>query len=432
MGLSLIPFVSRRHNTVNFFMRHTAKELWNTITAISSAGKKKGRQATRQRPRDLNRARMVGQGVFTATMPGLNTTVSPDMLAGPAIDLHEHDPEIQKKVDSFHERSTKRSKERQQIKLHPLERGFSSGKVPGQKLGAPAPIDGQTFADFESYCLEMKRTSNMTGNMGRKHSMNALMVTGNGKGTAGWAVCKAPIHQMTAAIYQARQRAASRLVHVELLEDRTIYQDFYAECRNSRIWALRRPKGFGVVAHARLMKICELVGIKDIYIKVEGSSTNYQALTAAFFTGLINQESHQRLAERMRMHVVEMSRTTHYLPKIIASPIKSDPRNDDEILPHERITLDDFYGEGRYPLSRQKPEPFWVKSQQHQHLVWANHPFRNHEDVRIRLLADSVVPRWTRTERRKYAQNLHERAMNGIVPVPSGIGLSEYKLRPQS
>jgi len=257
--------------------------------------------------------------------------------------------------------------------------------------------------------------------------MSALVVTGNGKGSAGWSVCKAPLNQMMTAIQQARQRAASRLVTVPLLEDRTIFQDFYAECRNTRIWAQRRPKGFGLVAHARLMKICEVVGIKDIYVKVEGSSTNYQALTAAFFTGLLNQESHQQLAERMRMHVVEMSRNTHYLPKIVASPIKSTPRTDDEILPHERLTLDDFYGEGRYPLKKQQPEPFWVKTKQHQHLVWAKHPYRNHENVRVRLLADGVVPRWTRTERRKYAQTLQERAMNGILHVSVGIGLSHVK-----
>lgn len=44
----------------------------------------------------------------------------------------------------------------------------------------------------------------------------------------------------------------------------------------------------------------------------------------------------------------------------------------------------------------------------------------------IRLMADDVIsPRWTRDERRKWAEQKHQDMINGLIPLPKGIGLSE-------
>lgn len=107
--------------------------------------------------------------------------------------------------------------------------------------------------------LKVKRTSNMTRVFGRVHTMSALIVTGNGRGLAGYAVGKAAIHRTNNAIVNAMKMASRKLFFVELLEGRTIYQDFYAECRNTRIFAQRRSAGFGLICHPRLMKICEVI-----------------------------------------------------------------------------------------------------------------------------------------------------------------------------
>ncbi|KIH54847.1 ribosomal protein S5 domain protein [Ancylostoma duodenale] len=301
-------------------------------------------------------------------------------------------------------------KRRFREKLHPLERGFSGTQLVGQKLGPPAPVDGVTFEDFQTYCLQVKRTSNMTGVFGRVHTMAALVITGNGKGLAGYAVGKAPLHRTTTAIVNGMNMAARKLFFVDLLEGRTIYQDFYAECRNTRVFAQRRPRGFGLTCHPRLIKICEAIGIKDIYVKVEGSTKNYLALTHAFVTGL---------------HVVEMSPSRHFLPQVVASPILTPLKEEDELEDIDRLNLDDFYGEGRYPLRKPKPLPFYVNTPGHIEAEWRKHPFRNHEEVMIRLLADGVVPRWTRDERRKWSEQRHEQATAGVVQMPTGIGLSD-------
>jgi hypothetical protein len=84
-----------------------------------------------------------------------------------------------------------------------------------------------------------------------------------------------------------------------------------------------------------LTKICEIIGIKDIYVKVEGNTRNYLALTHAFINGLLNQETHKQLAERKGLHVVEMNPNRGYLPEIVASPITTQLKNDDEMTEEE-------------------------------------------------------------------------------------------------
>lgn len=43
----------------------------------------------------------------------------------------------------------------------------------------------------------------------------------------------------------------------------------------------------------------------------------------------------------------------------------------------------------------------------------------------VRLMADDIISRWTRDERRKWAVQKHQDMINGLVPIPKGIGLSE-------
>lgn len=64
----------------------------------------------------------------------------------------------------------------------------------------------------------------MTKIFGRVHNMNALVITGNGKGLAGYAVGKAAIHRTNNAIIAGMNMAGRKLFFVELLNGRTIYQ----------------------------------------------------------------------------------------------------------------------------------------------------------------------------------------------------------------
>uniref|UniRef100_A0A0N5CHX6 Small ribosomal subunit protein uS5m n=1 Tax=Strongyloides papillosus TaxID=174720 RepID=A0A0N5CHX6_STREA len=418
-----------RFNTVNFFQRRTEKELWKTITSVSKSGQKKGRRATRQPIQRLDHFYKIGNSPMNVKYPMLSFATKDNEYAEEPVYIKESsEEELQQSIDNIKvilgdKKTTRRRKAKE--KLHPLERGFSGTQIVGQKLGSPPPTDEVNFDEFQSFCLEVKRTSNMTGIFGRVHTMCALVFIGNGKGLAGYAVGKAPIHQTNTSIINGMKLASRKLFYVELLENRTIYQDFYAECRNTKVFAQRRPAGSGLVCHPRLKKICEAIGIKDIYVKVEGPTKNYLALTHAFVTGLLNQETHQQLAERKGLHVVEFKPTRQYFPEIVASPIETRIKSEKEILPSDRLELEDFYGEGRYPLYKPITKPFYTTTPGHLAAQRRKHPFRNQRDTKIRLMADGVVDRWTRDQRREAAKKQETLMAERVITVPRGIGLSD-------
>lgn len=55
----------------------------------------------------------------------------------------------------------------------------------------------------------------------------------------------------------------------------------------------------------------------------------------------------------------------------------------------QRLLLDDYYGEGRFPLKKAKEKPFYYKNIYHQFAEWRRHPYRNMEKVRIKIWVET-------------------------------------------
>ena len=89
----------------------------------------------------------------------------------------------------------------------------------------------------------------------------------------------------------AKTHASQKLLYIDRYEDRTLFHDFYEEYYYTKVYAEKKPQGYGLVCHRIIKKICELIGIKDIYVKVEGSR-NPQNMSKAFISGLLNQVFH--------------------------------------------------------------------------------------------------------------------------------------------
>uniref|UniRef100_A0A914HJU6 S5 DRBM domain-containing protein n=1 Tax=Globodera rostochiensis TaxID=31243 RepID=A0A914HJU6_GLORO len=400
--------IRTKANTVNFFRRRTGEVLWKTVTQVSMGGMKRGRSRTRQAIRPLPQFYKVGMlksSPLRVRYPGLNASIDHEDTAGKG-----------GRVALCGDASGKES--------HEEARG---GTYMGQRMGPPPDMDGTSMADFECICLFTDRTTEMHPIRGRVFETRALVFVGNGNKVGGYALGRASGFKVNLAIARAVKMASRSLFHIELHEDRTVYQDFFSECRNSRIFVQRQVEGFGLRAHPRLMKICELLGIKDLLAFVHGSTQNYIALTHAFVTGLLNQETHQRLADRTRLHVVELSPNRQYFPQIVASPLNTPVKEDNEVETKERMKLDDYYGEGRFPFKKARRKPFWAESQGHLHAEWKKHPYRNMEKKIIRMLADGVVKRWTRKERYRWAQREFELVASGQKPMPLGLGLTHVE-----
>lgn len=229
------------------------------------------------------------------------------------------------------------NRSRRRIKLSHMERGYSGTKLAGRSVGAPDPIGSFTFDGFDSRCIEMKIVNVMRGNLGRCRRHATCIVTGNGQGVLGMALAKSS--DPKAAIRRAKNRAAQKLMHFELCDGRTIYHDFFTQFGHSKIYAYKMPEGYGLKTHRIIKTLCQLIGIKDLRTKCEGS-TNPQHLVKAFLLGLLQQKSYQKLAEEKKLFLVEFAENRQFFPEIVGVP--SVCRSADEIPKNENLDFKQY------------------------------------------------------------------------------------------
>jgi len=83
----------------------------------------------------------------------------------------------------------------------------------------------------------------MTGNFGRVRQLRLLMVTGNGNGTAGFALTRSPVGRGPHMFQKAVNKAGLRLVSFDLYENRTVYHDFFTKFGQTTIFVRQKPQG---------------------------------------------------------------------------------------------------------------------------------------------------------------------------------------------
>ncbi|KAH9589710.1 28S ribosomal protein S5, mitochondrial, variant 2 [Schistosoma haematobium] len=66
--------------------------------------------------------------------------------------------------------------------------------------------------------------------------------------------------------------------------------------------------------------LCQVIGIKDMYARVEGSTNNYQAIARGFIRLLKQQKTYEDLANSLGLHVVEFAADRDMYPHVLASP----------------------------------------------------------------------------------------------------------------
>ncbi|KAG2467265.1 RT05 protein, partial [Polypterus senegalus] len=128
----------------------------------------------------------------------------------------------------------------------------------------------------------------------------------------------------------------------QLMGDKTagicVYHDVTSTFKKTTIRMKKQNPGYGLHCHRAIITMCKLIGVQDMYAKVSGS-TNLLNITRALFQGLGKQETHQQLADRKELHVVEFQDAYGSLPIVVASPkggARSDPEPEDEI-PHTKL-----------------------------------------------------------------------------------------------
>ncbi|XP_015271625.1 PREDICTED: 28S ribosomal protein S5, mitochondrial [Gekko japonicus] len=313
----------------SFLNKLTADELWKGVLAETTSGRKgRGKRTKKKLKRDLNRGQTIGEGRSGFLWPGLN---APVLKGGTIQTIGRRGEEEREKMQLEIIRQRDEWAKRKKTKVK-KERGWTGRSWGGVSLGPPDPgPNGETYEDFDSRVIEMKNVFNMTAKEGRKKSVSALVAVGNGKGAAGFAVGKAT--DRMAALRKAKNKAIHYLHYIERYEDHTIYHDIAVSFKKTTIRMKKKNKGHGLHCHRAIITMCKLIGIKDMYAKLYGSN-NLLNLTKALFKGLSRQETHQALANKKSLYVVEFREECGPLPIVIAAPQgvpREDPEPEDEV-----------------------------------------------------------------------------------------------------
>ncbi|XP_017467049.1 PREDICTED: LOW QUALITY PROTEIN: 28S ribosomal protein S5, mitochondrial-like, partial [Rhagoletis zephyria] len=280
---------------------------WRGVTSVSNAARKRGRGkgSGKKIAKDLNRVQMIGAGSKSFIWPGINSPI----VRGKTLVQHEYSPQDNESDESVNKIRDFLSNSRI-FKLSSIDRGWSGSKMPGRSIGPPDRIGDENFNSFDTRVLENKIVFIMKGNMGRKRRYSVLSITGNGQGLAGFAVAKAP--EVRTALRKSKNRAAQKVIKIEVCDKHTVFHDFFCAFGQTRIFVARKPEGYGLVCHRAIKTICKVIGIQDLHAKIEGS-TNLQHIVKAFFLGLL-------IAKNKELIVVALRNETGLKPQIIAQP----------------------------------------------------------------------------------------------------------------
>lgn len=355
-----------------------ADDLWKGVTSVSNAGRKRGRAKGLVRRKDLNRGQFIGIGRANIQWPGLSAPI----IRGRELVQRQQlppDPERDAKLIKMRDAMSKTGF----AKISPLDRGWSGHKMPGRSIGPPDPIGEDNFDGFDTKVIEYKQVFNMKGNLGRKRRLSAFVVTGNKNGLAGFATAKAV--ESKAVLRKAKNRAAQKLMHIDICDGHTVYHDFFCRFGLTKIFVQKKPEGYGLVCHRAIKEICQLVGIKDIYAKIEGA-TGVQHIVKAFFLGLLSQKKYDEIADKKGLHLVEFKPEFGNFPKVVASPTKV--RTEDDIRYDENMDFTSFCMDNKLVLKKKKFLPFYVNSYGYHIYLKKKEGRRNHSLIKFNMVKE--------------------------------------------
>lgn len=298
------------------------------LKGVIGGGKKGGRGGRGRKKggkKGLKQSLMVplGQGKAGITWPGLSHTLQRTRYGSNWLQKDELGAQVDadlagrgKPNELFLPRlEGDKSVERRLSEMNWSRKGWSGRLWAGRYVGCPESPDGKPLTSFRSIVMELKRVSNQTKG-GKKRTVSALVVVGNGNGVAGFAVGRS--EETKAAIRKAKNKAVNYLQMIPRLENHTMYHNVLVKYCRTTVKMERGIKGSGLRCHRSIASVCELAGLKDGRVKVIGS-TNPLNLVRATFKALTNQETHQTLAEKSGKFLVEFNRDRDFRPIIVAS-----------------------------------------------------------------------------------------------------------------
>ena len=157
-------------------------------------------------------------------------------------------------------------------------------------------------SEFEERVVFINRVAK-TVKGGRRMSLVAFVVVGDGKGNVGLGAGKSA--EVPMAISKAAIDAKKHMFHVPVTAEGTVPHEVMGEFGAARILIKPAVEGTGVISGGAVRPLFELAGIKNVLSKSLGSSNGLNIIKAAA-EGLKQLSSPEDIAERRGMTVAEM------------------------------------------------------------------------------------------------------------------------------
>lgn len=138
---------------------------------------------------------------------------------------------------------------------------------------------------------------------GRIFGFAALTVVGDGSGKVGFGYGKA--REVPVAIQKSMEKARKSMVDVALNEG-TIWYPVVAEHGAAKVYMQPASEGTGVIAGGAMRAVFEVLGVRNILSKAQGSR-NPINLVRATINGLQNIASPARIADKRGKTVEEIT-----------------------------------------------------------------------------------------------------------------------------
>ena len=128
---------------------------------------------------------------------------------------------------------------------------------------------------------------------GRRFSLSALVVVGDGNGNVGYGLGKA--QEVPEALRKATEHARKNMMSVPLV-DGTLPYDVLGRYGSGRVLLKPASKGTGIIAGGAVRAIMEAAGVSDVLAKAIGTNNPHNVLKATM-AGLASLRSAEEVRE---------------------------------------------------------------------------------------------------------------------------------------